>query len=528
MIAARNTILLRTPDKVGGALLSPVTYHVALATYFVGLWFLRLWLFPAGSADDAEQLFLAQSFELGYKPGQPPLYTWIVWLAEQAFGTSLGLVVAIKYVFLWATHVLAFELARRVTNSAHWGAFAGLGVFGIYYLSWDSTINYSQTVLIAALAMAGVIAARAVVRRGTVAACIALGLIVGIGIANKYNFGLFGLALVGAVLLDAEGRRAFIGKGGVAFVIALVAVPLPHFVWLLTGAVDSADLAAAVPAAASDGDAGWRAMLMPRLYGLLDTVEAVLSILMPFLVFWLIFFPRAALHIGPAAGEDALIDLRLIERLLLIFVGLVLLMVAAAGLTEVRNHWFIVIAPFVAYATLRTAIVYGDPASRRAHGFAATMALLAVAVMIGLTARSVKETADCDKCKMVVPYEQLAEALREAGFDGGTLLAADQPVQVAGNLRPYLPDARFESLYFPDYRPPENETPGECLAVWLEGNPSSPTAGAMASQLRRRFGVEIDDPVVTLRRLEVAIDEDNRQSYAYFLIEDDSKQSACK
>ena len=217
---------------LGGPLLQPGAYHTFLAAYFVVLCALRLWLFPTGSTSDAEVLLFAQSFEfLGNNPDQPPFYSWIVWSLEKVFGPSLGLVVALKYVLLWATHALCFEFTRRITGSAQWGAFAGLGVFGIYHLAWNATLNYNQTVLIAALAMAAVLIAREVLRHARVEAMASLGIVIGIGLATEYSFAIFALAVIGALALDPRGRALLDGPRAFAIAAPALVLSAPHILW---------------------------------------------------------------------------------------------------------------------------------------------------------------------------------------------------------------------------------------------------------------------------------------------------------
>ena len=63
-------------------LFSPRGFHLCPAAYLIVLFVVRAYLFPGASEDDAEQLFFARALAWGYKPKQPPLYTWLV-LASQ-------------------------------------------------------------------------------------------------------------------------------------------------------------------------------------------------------------------------------------------------------------------------------------------------------------------------------------------------------------------------------------------------------------------------------------------------------------
>src|SRR4051812_38556153 len=59
---------------------------------------------------------------------------------------------------------------------------------------------------------------------------------------------------------------------------------------------------------------------------------------------------------------------------------------------------------------------------------------------------------DCHKCRVAIPYQGLAAALKERGFRSGTIIA--QSRHDAGNLRRLFPDARIVCLESPAYAPP--------------------------------------------------------------------------
>ena len=70
---------------------------------------------------------------------------------------------------------------------------------------------------------------------------------------------------------------------------------------------------------------------------------------------------------------------------------------------------------------------------------------------IGVSVRATVMSASCGKCKMVVPYSQLANGLKGAGFDNGTIYVHDYPTQVGGNLRPFFPNSRVASFKYNIY-----------------------------------------------------------------------------
>jgi hypothetical protein len=76
---------------------------------------------------------------------------------------------------------------------------------------------------------------------------------------------------------------------------------------------------------------------------------------------------------------------------------------------------------------------------------------------------------ECRKCRIVVPYEPLVEALQARGFRSGTIIAANR--EEAGNLRRFFPDARIVRIERPRYVPPprSSDHPSKLAVVWREG-----------------------------------------------------------
>jgi hypothetical protein len=510
-----------------GLLSTQYGFAIFIGLYLAVLFVLRITLFPGASEDDAETLFLSQSLEGGYKPGQPPLYIWLAYGLTQAFGPALPVIVALKFACLGAIYLLTHRLARLFASDGVWAALAGLSVLGIYYLSWDAVLNYSQTVLLAALVLAFV---HALVRiaakpRPDFGAFIWLGSIAGAGVMTKYNFAVLAGAVLTAAVFDSDLRGKLRSGGGLFAALIAIAIAGPHIIWVLDGNVQIASLAHSVPAPSGSA-------LVTRMEGLADMVVAIISVLSPLLILLILFFPRAAWRTGDT-DEARLRWRRLCERAFWFLLALVAMAVLVSGVGEVRNHWFIVLAPFPAYAVLRIVAVYplrsGEQMSARISGFACVMGVLGLVVGIGVTARALTLPANCTKCKMVVPYAQLADGLTEAGFTGGTVYVYDYPTQVGGNLRRFFPKSRFVSYKSASYTPPSNEEGGQCLAIWLLGaGGQSPTMDAMVGQLQQRLSVSPSslDSLVTIDVVLSGRVEPLR--YGYVLINDPTRLGACR
>ncbi len=511
-------------------LLSVRGFHLGMGGYLLALYVLRIVLFPGASEDDAEQIFFAQSLSGGYKPGQPPLYTWIVYSVTQIAGVSLAVVVAIKFAALAAIYGLSFRLARLMGLAADWAAFAALSVFALYYIGWDSVLNYSQTVLMTALCLAALHGVMRIAKghAGWIE-FIYLGVVTGAGVMTKYNFAIFLVAMFGAALMDRELRRALLSSKGLLVVVLVGLIALPHGLWLLGGHVGTEDLARAVPETAGFSVA-------TRLSGLGDMSNAVFSILSPLLILFLIFFPKAFLPIQHSS-DATLQGRRLLERGGVIILVIMALVVVVSGITEVRNHWFLVLIAFPVYGTLRIAAVYREIALRRVSWYLCVLVVLAGVVMIVLAGRALQGAEGCRKCRLIVPFSELADKLRQSGFKGGTIVTYDYPTQVSGNLRRYFPDQRFLSMRFNSYVPPLGPTvsasgPDQCLVVWHLDSRQKPDLAAIDSALQSRLAIFLEN-TGPMQVIAVPLDGlfdppgTHVMRFGYVLINDQTRQGAC-
>ena len=72
----------------------------------------------------------------------------------------------------------------------------------------------------------------------------------------------------------------------------------------------------------------------------------------------------------------------------------------------------------------------------------------------------------CKKCRVAIPYDGLATALKERGFHSGTIIAESR--HDAGNLRRFFPQARISCLESPSYVPPLRGERGDQVALVLK------------------------------------------------------------
>ncbi|MEQ8192919.1 MAG: glycosyltransferase family 39 protein, partial [Rhodospirillales bacterium] len=197
-----------------------------LAGYFLVLFTLRIALFPGASEDDAEQLFFSQTFAWGYKVNQPTLYTWLVILAQKAFGVSAASVAAVKYASLFAIYYFIHRAAEEAFEDATYAAVSALSLLAVFYINWDAVVNYSHTVLMAAFLAATLFAVLRLPKSHRLHNYALLGLLFGFGLLAKYNYALFLVPLLIAATASKKLRPHLLTPKiliGVAIAAALIA-----------------------------------------------------------------------------------------------------------------------------------------------------------------------------------------------------------------------------------------------------------------------------------------------------------------
>ena len=434
----------------------------ALGVYVLVAFALRLILFPAGSQDDSEQLLLSQTLAGGYNPAQPPLYTWLVYGAQHIFGISLAAVLVVKYTALGLLYFCLYRAARLVLDETRLAAYAALAPLAMYYVAWDALLNYSNTVLMAALCAATFWAVLALDRRPTIGAYLGLGAAVGVGFLSKYGFGVFAGALFATALADPVLRRRLADRRLLISAVVALVIMSPHLLWIAEGTRDvvaalQGRLTSAVP------QSYWQTVG----HGLLKLLNGIVSF--PFPVYLLLpaLFPGACRRID-WTEPTALRHKRLFEHFAAAGLAIMVIGVVGFGVSQLRPHYLFIFLPLPIWFFLRVreARRARDGAgSRGMIWYPRAAAVLALLAFGGLGIKFAAEPQWCKRCYFHMPYAALAQQMRAAGFARGTLIENFDRIQYAGNFRPYFPDSRILSTKYPYYRPTAGRS-GPCLLIW--------------------------------------------------------------
>ncbi|MCB9959352.1 MAG: glycosyltransferase family 39 protein [Rhodospirillaceae bacterium] len=436
--------------RVGWLGLGPQTLLFAL--YCAAFYALRVALSHGLEQDGAARHFEAQVLALAYTGNDPPLYTWVLIAVARLVGPGPQATLAINYLLLTGAFAALLASARMVLGEARWAALAAwsLVAFPPVVLGHFALDHSIQVVCAAALTL---LAALSLVRHGRPRDYLALGAALGFGMMAKYNFPLLVAALVLAALAQAPVRRRLASPWLLATVAMALAVASP----ILAVHLRTLGQWYSTVSQLRDGGLG---PLDARLSGVAGVVTSSLAFAWPLLLVLAVAAPRAfdPRKGGRPAGIDPVLA-RLVRDMLLAGLAVMLAWVLAAGLPSFNERYMLpLLFALPIHAAVRVLAV-GSPAGavpRFAAGLGAVTAVV-------LALRLLELTPFCpQRCAELVPYDRLADALREAGFGGGTIVTGAGTT--AGNLAVHFPGSRVLVARRPEL--PPRAPAGQCLGIW--------------------------------------------------------------
>jgi hypothetical protein len=204
---------------------------LAVLAYFVAYLVLRLAEQGGLERDEAEIVYLARDLRLGYGT-QPPLYTWLQWLAFQAFGLDRFALVIVKDLSMVATFVTLYCAARALAGRN--GALVAAATLLLFpQIGWEALRTQTHSVLMTTLACTLLWSYVALLGRQSPARYACFGLVAGLGMLAKYNFGMLLAGVVGASLMVPEHRRLLWKRQAwIAPALAML-VLAPHAGWVV-------------------------------------------------------------------------------------------------------------------------------------------------------------------------------------------------------------------------------------------------------------------------------------------------------
>lgn len=438
--------------------------------YCVLHWAIRVLAAPIYTFEEADQLLLSQSFQFGYEARQPPLLTWLFWLATKAGGISPPVVFGVKYALLFIGLSFYYLAARNILIRPGVSA-AALAAWALtFQIGWAAHEDLLGGVgLMAVLSIAFHAVTRILTwRRWT--DWFYLGVATGLGLLMHHLFIVFPLTVLIGIMLSPFFRDA--ASAGRLVLMLLVAGLLyaPYAIWVGTH-LDSIGDAARGYVASWEIDPGWfeRAGNAAAQLG-----RALLEFTLPLLLFWMmLFWPLWLPVIYPifprrsTDEEPHELHWRKVFVRAAIIAVIVYMVSVPMGIQVYKPHWMLPVLfalPVWLFGHVKRA---GDfPVAVR--GFGAVVVAFVVLVGAGRFVEAQWEINQCREggCRPYTPVAAWASALKEAGFTQGTIVGAD--THLTGNLRAAFPRARVLDASIGVSAFPARTTAGACLVVWRD------------------------------------------------------------
>jgi 4-amino-4-deoxy-L-arabinose transferase-like glycosyltransferase len=345
-----------------------------VAGYFALQALLRIVLPVAPGYDDAAEFVRAQVLSPGYT-GQPPFYTWLVWLAFQVAGSSLAAVVVLKNLLLFATVALVGRIARLAGAGERTTTTALLAMFLVVQFSWRSQFGLTHTIGAVVCAVLFVERFLVLVARRRLVDYVVLGVVFGLGCSSKYNFAVLPIAVLLAALTTPSGRAALVTPLSLIALAAAAAALAPHGLWALghTGVAGS-----------SAWQLGLAGGIAARIHGLEALAVKSAAVAGPLvaahaLLFWW-WRRRDGERDRPA---EAAAEMRaILGRGFAVAVAAIVVGMMASGMSRLEDHWLQTIV-FVLPVLTTLALATRIPAAGLAWSRLTAPACM-VAVLIGI------------------------------------------------------------------------------------------------------------------------------------------------
>ena len=455
-----------------------------LALWVVAYGLLKAFSLNSLDIDSAEQVYFAQSWQMGYGTRQPPLYTWLVLAFKPASASWVATLEVARYgcLLLWFAGVQALASVCGASRSVQ--ARVLLAHLGVLLVMWRVHDSLTHTVLAGAITIWGSVAVVKAVANPRY--WLLAGFLGGLACLSKLNAALWCVSSFGAAWFVISANARSKDKQGThsvashlvwmsAALLIFLAVLAPYALWWLTHSKGTMALARRI--VVSDEN-------LPLWAPLLEVVAGVLEYLLiaPVLLATLAWRQRGQLdHDRQALGERWLAAQMVVGLLLLL---LALTIMKASHFTP-RWLWPVVPGATV-WLSMRGIQALDELGNARLHRVANcllwTLAVLSLA-MVGVRLWEPAYNAQkCRSCWTDRPAAQLsAELHRRYGEQPMRFITGDD--HLAGILVQVAPKDKAWTAISPDLPPPEGFASGSspCVAVWLDVDATKPAPPLLAA-----------------------------------------------
>jgi len=433
-------------------------------------WAIRTFIAPIYTIEEADQLLLSQSLQVGYEARQPPMLAWLHAFAVMGGTLSPPIIFAVKYTLLFLALMFYYLAARNVLVRPAVSAASVAAWALTFQVGWSMHEDLLGAVALMCCLSICLHAVTRILTWRRYRDWVYLGVAIGVGLLTHHLFVVFPVALILAIMLSPFFRDAMsLPRIGITLLVAGL-IYLPYAVWVSTHM-------GSLTAAFSEYAASWEidsAYFERAGNAAAQLGRALLEFSLPLSVFWMMLFWTLWLPVIYPIFQRRNTDEEPHElawrRLFMqstLFALLAYLISVALGVQAYKAHWMMPVL-FTAPIWLFLHVKRGGEFPVAIRAFGAVVIAFALLVVGGRFVEWQMEIAMCHEggCRPYTPVKDWAEELKKAGFEEGTIVGADR--HLTGNLRAAFPRARVLDAAMPPEAFPPPKTNGACLVVWRD------------------------------------------------------------
>ncbi|MBU2473209.1 MAG: glycosyltransferase family 39 protein [Candidatus Omnitrophica bacterium] len=387
-------------------------FLLLIAAYFLIHLLVRIFISDSVEFDEAEQVLFSQNLSLGYG-SQPPLYEWLQKVFFTVFGLNIFSLALLKNSLFVLIYFFLYQSAKLIIKQDKYAVLASLALFLTYTYGWQSMHQLTHAILALAVCSITFFVFLKVIQTQKLKYYLVLGLTAGLGILAKYNYLIFILALLIAALTIQEFRKAVFNKRMVLVLIIVLLISSPHFIWFGSHLKLATQRLVQIQADTN------------KAKGLLDFLLCLLAILGPFLLVFLIFFPKAFSRNRSLDASDTQFK-KLLERFFIAAILITAIWVVVFKIVDFEERWLQLIfftVPLYLFLRLKGKTISG--VKLKIYSWLVVIFALALPVMMVACALA-PDTFGYKR--LHYPIAELAKQIRSEGFDQGLVLSCDTSV----------------------------------------------------------------------------------------------------
>jgi 4-amino-4-deoxy-L-arabinose transferase-like glycosyltransferase len=447
----------------------PIFYLTALAAlYFLFNAITQYAASPTADLDQAEQLILSQTWQLGYN-AQPPLYTYITKLFFYITQSSLISLYLIKVIILTCFVLSLLKITQALNGSKTQIVIVFYSIALIPQFIWESQRDLTHSVLASLMAALTLLITVKLKEKQTWTLYSLLGVVSACGLLSKYNYIIFLAALFITALISNPYRKIIFNKFILISIVLFLVLLTPHIYWI----VNHLDIAL-------ESTEKLRTGLQSPLQGIAKMLTASLAFLSPLvLIMWLIIKPRLKKWQEFNSTQQFFITLSifiLITMLIFIFI---------THTTQIKDRWF---QPILFFFILIPALFYNKPYFLRYY--IGSGMLIALLVSLILPGRTLLANYTNHTSRPNMPYPTLLSQIQQNIPEANTILAETQ--LIAGNSLPIFSNIQ---IILPKYQLSITPVLGKALIICETENCHNTN---FQSWLTTRF--KLDSTTLTYRK----------------------------